>query len=112
MMNSARILMVLSFVAGSAFAAPKCAISIKETLNSGAVESTSFRSDLQSKRQCEVLAGLHRKNFSPTRVKEKHVAFAWGGSPSPLPRVASRKTLKKSANVAMRKASRSKRQSF
>ncbi len=114
MLNFTRILMVMSLAAGSVFAAPKCAISIKETLHTGAVESTSFRSDLANKRQCEVLAGMHRKNFSPTRVKEKRVAFAWGGTGSPIStaRVASRKPLKKSAKLAMRKASRSKRQSF
>ncbi len=104
---STRILAVM-LVAAPAFAAPKCAIAIKEKLHDGKVESTSFRSDLRSQRECEVLAGLHRKNWSPSRVKEKRVAYAWNG----VPAVARLTHKRAKANVASRKSSRTKRQTF
>jgi len=110
--TTTRILVVLSLAAQSALAAPRCAITIREVLNSGSVESVTFRSDLKSPAQCETLAGMHRKNFAPSRVRNKQVAYSWNGPAAPRVARASVKKPAKKAQVAYRKAVRTKRQNF
>ena len=91
------------FVSSSAFAAPKCAISIREELLNGQVKSTSFKSEMKSERACAVIARFHRPNFSPENVRVKHVAYAWKNAKPTAQFVAYKKPVKRSSSLALRK---------
>lgn len=61
-----------------------CQIDILNEKNSGEKIRLKFISKLNSKKQCQVLARMHRPNFNPDQVKLKLVHYRWVGSKSSL----------------------------
>jgi hypothetical protein len=94
---------LLILVLSSPLLGGQCKIHILNKKNSGEIINLQFTSRLNSKRQCQMLAQMHRPNFNPTQIRLKTVNYQWMGSRSKT--VAVHKKKKRSSSVAkIRKA--------
>lgn len=71
--------LILGWSITTSLFAGQCNIDVLNEKNSGEKIRVQFTSKLESKKQCKILADMHRPNYNPEQVKFKLVNFHWTG---------------------------------
>jgi len=100
---------LLPLILSTTLFAGQCKIQIANEKNSGEIIKLQFTSKLKSKRQCQMLAQMHRPNFNPTQIKHKSVNYQWLESQTKT--VAQSKKKKRSSSLAKIRKSRKRKSS-